>query len=95
VAEHVVRWTMTATHAEVLRVLPPELLEDATVDGRYVRGAFDSRRWELVLLQAPALRIGLLHLEVTELVIRLWDHSDGECARFLERLEQCTRRGGG
>jgi hypothetical protein len=95
VADHVVRWTMTATHAEVLRVLPPELVEGAAIDGRCLRGAIESRRWELELVQAPALRIGLLHLEVTELVIRLWDHSDDERARFLERLEQCTRRGGG
>jgi hypothetical protein len=95
VADHVVRWTMTATHAEVLRVLPPELLAAAAVEGRYVRGGPESRRWELELLRAPALRIGLLHLEVTELVIRLWDHSEDERARFLQRLEQCTRRGGG
>ena len=86
---------MTATHAEILRALPPELSTDGVVEGAYVRGACEERRWELELAPAPRLRIGLLDLAVTELVIRLWGYSDEERARFLERLEQFCRRGGG
>lgn len=95
VAEHVVRWTMTATQAEVLRVLPPELAAGAIIEGSCVRGSVEHRRWELELSQGPRLQIGLLDLAVTEVVIRLWDYSDEERSRFIERLEQCSRRGGG
>ncbi len=86
---------MTATPAEVLRTLPPELGAGRIAEGRIVRGASGTRRWELELVPAPRLRLGMLDLEVTELVIRLRGHSDEERARFLARLEECCRRGGG
>ncbi len=86
---------MTATHAEVLRALPPELAAAPIVGDGCVRGAHAHRRWQLELLPAPALRLGALELEVTELVIRLQGYTDAECASFLARLEQCCRRGGG
>ncbi len=86
---------MTATHAEVLRALPPEILETSEIDGMTVRGAQGHRRWELALSRGESLRIALLDLPVTELEIRLLGYSEEERARFLERLEQFTRRGGG
>lgn len=86
---------MTATHAEVLRALPPELAESGVIEGTRVTGSSESRTWELHLSPGERLRIGLLNLEVTELVIRLRGYSDDEQLRFLERLAQFTRRGGG
>lgn len=88
------RWTMTATHAEIVRVLPPELAA-GLVDGRFTRGSSPHGAWELELVPGAPLRIGPLELEVTELVIRLRGYSDEQRARFLARLEQYTRRGGG
>ena len=86
---------MTATHAEVLRALPPELAQSGVVEGSRVSGSHESRAWELHLSPGERLRIGLLDLEVTELVIRLRGYSDDEQVEFLERLAQFTRRGGG
>ena len=86
---------MTATHAEILRVLPPEIAEPARIDARLLRGASAHGSWELELIPAAPLRAGLLELEVTELVIRLRGYSEEERQRFLARLEQYTRRGGG
>ncbi len=86
---------MKATHAEILRALPPEIVAASVIEGALVRGAHEHRRWELELSPGERLRIALLDLPVTELVIRLWGYSEQERARFLERLEQFTRRGGG
>lgn len=86
---------MTATHAEVLRALPPELAQTGVIEGARVSGSLESRTWELHLSPGERLRIGLLDLEVTELVIRLRGYSDDEQVEFLERLAQFTRRGGG
>jgi hypothetical protein len=85
---------MTATRAEIVRVLPPELAA-GLVDGRVTRGSSPHGAWELELIAAPPLRVGPLQLEVTELVIRLRGYSPEQRARFLARLEQYTRRGGG
>ena len=86
---------MSATHAEILRTLPPELLEASQLEGGCVRGAAGDLAWELELVPMAPLRIGMLHLAVTELVIRLHGYSDDERTRFIVRLEQYTRRGGG
>ena len=86
---------MTATRAEVLRALPPELAQSGAIDGPRMSGSFEARSWELHLSPGERLRIGLLDLEVTELVIRLRGYSDAEQLEFLERLAQFTRRGGG
>ena len=86
---------MTATHAEVLRSLPPEITDTGVIDGAGLRGSCGRHRWELQLAPAPRLRVGSLDLAATELVIRLWGYSEAERARFIERLEQFMRRGGG
>jgi hypothetical protein len=86
---------MTATRAEVLRTLPPELVQSSLIEGSRVSGSREARAWELHLMPGERLRIGLLDLEVTELVIRLRGYSDDEQLEFLERLAQFTRRGGG
>jgi hypothetical protein len=84
---------MTATHAEVLRALPPELIPGA--HGCYVRGESGACRWELELVAGKPLRVAALELEVTHLVIRLWGFDDAQRERFIARLETYTRRGGG
>ena len=89
------RWAMTATRAEVARALPPELAAGSRIGDRVMRGSSPHGSWELELLPAAPLRIGLLELEVTELVIRLHGYSEPERLHFLARLEQYTRRGGG
>jgi hypothetical protein len=94
VAEHVVRWSMTATHAEILRTLPPELASAGAREGR-LAGEQGNGRWELELVPAAPLCVGGLELEVTELVIRLRGFSEAEHRAFISRLEQYTRRGGG
>ena len=86
---------MTATHAEVLRSLPPELDAARGLEGDRVRGRDGSREWELQLSPEGKHRVGTLSLPMTEVVIRLRGYTGEECARFLERLEQCCRRGGG
>ena len=78
---------MTATHAEVLRSLPPEL--------GALRGGEEGRAWELELGPEGTQRIGTLSLPMTELVIRLRGYSPEEGAAFIERLERYCRRGGG
>jgi hypothetical protein len=93
VAERVVRWSMSATRAEIVRALPPEL-SLASPDGR-LRGAHGGGQWELELLRGSPLRVGGLVLEVTELVIRLRGLTQAEQEAFIARLEQYTRRGGG
>lgn len=89
------RWTMTATRAEIVRVLPPELAAGSRIDDGGIRGSSLHGSWELRFVAAAPLRIGLLELEVTELVIRLEGYSAQDRLRFLARLEQYTRRGGG
>ena len=89
------RWAMTATRAEIVRVLPPELAAGSRIDDRVLRGASAHGTWELELVAAAPLRAGLLELEVTELVIRLHGYSEEARRRFIARLEQYTRRGGG
>ena len=86
---------MSATRAEIVRVLPPELAAGSRIDDRVLRGSSPHGTWELELVAAAPLRMGLLELEVTELVIRLRGYPDEERLRFLARLEQYTRRGGG
>lgn len=86
---------MTATRAEIVRVLPPELAPGSTTAERVIRGTSVHGTWELELIPAAPLRIGPLELEVTELVIRLQGYPEEERLRFLARLEQYTRRGGG
>lgn len=86
---------MTATRAELVRALPPELAAGVRVDDRTMRGSSSHGSWELELIRAEPLRLGLLQLEVTELVIRLYGYPEEEQRRFLARLEQYTRRGGG
>jgi hypothetical protein len=90
-----VRWTMTATHAELLRSLPSELAASAERHGGSIRGRDGDRHWALELQPEARRRIGLLDLPVTEVTIRLAGYSDEERVRFLERLEQCYRRAGG
>jgi len=85
---------MTATRAEILRTLPPELALAASQDGR-LRGAHGGGEWELELLRTSPMRVGGLVLEVTELVIRLRGLTQAEQENFIARLEQYTRRGGG
>jgi hypothetical protein len=86
---------MTATHAEVLRSLPPELDAARAFDGSRIRGEQGALRWELELSPEGTRRIGTLSLPLTELTIRLQGHTPEEGAHFIERLEQCCRRGGG
>ena len=90
-----VRWTMTATHAEIVRSLPPELAASAERHGDSIRGRDGDRRWALDLEPEAYRRLGLLELPVTEVTVRLAGYSEDERARFLERLEQCYRRAGG
>ena len=86
---------MTATHAEILRSLPPELDAARRREGNRIRGADGPREWELELAPEGTRRIATLSLPLTELTIRLRGFSLEESAMFLERLEQCCRRGGG
>ena len=86
---------MTATHAEVMRSLPPELEAARATDGAFIRGSDGAKRWELELAPERRRQLGGLELPVTDLVIRLTGYSSTERDRFLERLEQCCRRAGG
>lgn len=83
---------MTASAAEVLRCLPPEL---GAADGMRLSGSDGPRRWSLELEPQPARRVGAIELPVTQLTIRLSGYGEDERARFMARLEACTRRGGG
>lgn len=84
---------MTATPAEVLRSLPPEL--SAAPDGGVLEGVDGPRRWRLEIAAAAPKRLGAMELPVTELLIRLSGYTEEQRARFMARLEACTRRGGG
>ena len=84
---------MSATAAEVLRSLPPEL--GAGEGMSQLSGSEGTRRWSVELTPRPARRVGAIDLPVTELSIRLSGYTEDERSRFMERLEACTRRGGG
>lgn len=86
---------MTATHAEIVRALPPELAAEAVIAEGHIRGPDGARRWEIALAPEGSRRLGAITLTVTEVAVRLWGYPEAERARFIARFELCARRGGG
>lgn len=87
---------VTATRAELLRILPAAVDHDAFVDqGDGFVHQRDGRSWRIGLTPLPELQIGSMHLERHRVDISFAGYSEAETDAFMARLELHFRRGGG
>jgi len=90
------RFEMTTTRAEFLRLLPAAVnhLRFVEEDGTFVHRD-GARRWRIGLTPLSDLRLGMIRLERYGIDIDFAGYSDAEIADYLARFELYFRRGGG
>ena len=90
------RFDMTATRAEVRRLLPAAVDHAPFVeeDGAFVHRD-GARGWRIGMEDLPQLRIGLIRLERHRLEFEFSGYSAAEIEDFMARFEMYFRRGGG